>query len=116
MTQIKRDQSLGSRRDFIRTLSEVGGATLILPNFSRTEDAGSTDFPDLATLRTAHANKGVVPPDQTYRMMEWALHFPPQGKFEFDLEAAMKLSRKVGSESMMFYTQDHWGYALYPSK
>jgi hypothetical protein len=48
-------------------------------------------------------------------MMEWSLHFPPQGKFEFNLEEAMRLAREAGSESMLFYAQDHWGYALFPS-
>ena len=116
MTLITSNGFQRNRRDFIRTLGKVGGATLILPNIARSAVSGSTEFPDLAALRSIHSNKGVISPDQTYRMMEWALHFPPQGKFEFDLEGAMKLSREVGSEAMMFYTQDHWGYALYPSE
>jgi len=116
MTLITSNGFQRNRRDFIRTLGKVGGATLILPKIARSAVSGSTEFPDLAALRSIHTNKGVISPDQTYRMMEWALHFPPQGKFEFDLEGAMKLSREVGSEAMMFYTQDHWGYALYPSE
>ena len=57
----------------------------------------------------------MIPPNKTYRMMEWSLHFPPEGKFDFDLEGAMKLTREVGTESVLFYAQDHWGYAHYPS-
>ena len=66
-------------------------------------------------MRSLHGGRGVIPPDGTYRMMEWALHFPPQGRFDFDLEGAMRLSPEVDSESMMFYAQDHWRYALCPS-
>ncbi|HZP00249.1 MAG TPA: alpha-amylase family protein [Terriglobia bacterium] len=73
------------------------------------------DYPQLERLRAEHEKRGIIPPEKTYRTMEWSLHFPPQGKFEFNLEEAMKLARDAGSESMLFYSQDHWGYALYPS-
>lgn len=56
-----------------------------------------------------------VPPNKTYRMMEWECHTPPEGNFEIDLNAALASAVDAGAESMMFYAQDHWGYALYQS-
>jgi hypothetical protein len=103
-----------NRRTFlgVATAAATGGAALL----SRAPSFGAeSNFPDLAQLRLAHQKAGIVSPDKTYRMMEWSLHFPPQGRFDFDLEAAMKLTREVGSESVLFYAQDHWGYAHYPS-
>ena len=48
-------------------------------------------------------------------MMEWEFHTPPQANFQIDLEGAVKAARDAGAENLMFYTQSHWGYALYPS-
>ena len=48
-------------------------------------------------------------------MMEMSLHLPPQGEFEIDLEAVVKRARDAGAEALMFYAQDHWGYAHYTS-
>jgi hypothetical protein len=47
--------------------------------------------------------------------MEWECHTPPQGNFEINLAAALGAARDAGAESMMFYSQDHWGYAFYQS-
>lgn len=47
--------------------------------------------------------------------MEWECHTPPEGNFDIDLEAALKAARDAGAESMMFYSQDHWGHAFYQS-
>ena len=52
---------------------------------------------------------------KTYRTMEWEFHTPPEEKFDINWEAAVKAARDSGAESMMFYSQDHWGYALFPS-
>ncbi len=72
-------------------------------------------YPDLAAKRTAHEAKGIIPANRTYRMMEWECHTPPEGNFDIDLDAALNAARDAGAESMMFYSQDHWGYAFYPS-
>ena len=77
--------------------------------------AQSQDFPSLAKLREAHEKKTPIPPNKTYRMMEWECHTPPEGNFEVDFEEAVKAARDAGAESMMFYSQDHWGHAFYLS-
>ena len=67
-------------------------------------------------LRGEPGGKGIVPPDRTYRMMEWESHTPPEGNFRIDVEGALGAARDAGAESVMFYAQDHWGYAFYPSE
>src|SRR5262249_47863045 len=57
----------------------------------------------------------IVPPNKTYRMMEWECHTPPEGNFEINLEDALAAAKDSGAESMMFYSQDHWGYSFYQS-
>ncbi len=106
-----------ARRDFLKAAVAAGaGLPSALANAGVPSGAtASNDFPDLAQLRRTHEQAGMIPPNKTYRMMEWSLHFPPEGKFDFDLEGAMKLTREVGTESVLFYAQDHWGYAHYPS-
>jgi hypothetical protein len=103
-----------NRRTFLRVAMAAtsGGTALISPAPSFGAESG---FPNLEQLRFAHQKAGMISPDKAYCMMEWALHFPPQAKFDFDLEGAMKSTRDVGSESVLFYAQDHWGYAHYPS-
>ena len=114
MEQETRSGLSESRRAFFRTLGTVAALAGSLPGCSLfRKQAG--EYPRLELLRAEHEKKGIIPPEKTYRMMEWSLHFPPQGKFEFNLEEAMKLAKEAGSESMLFYAQDHWGYALYPS-
>ena len=89
------------------------GAALALPHdYASGADSG---YPDLAQLKLARQKNGIISPDKTYRMMEWSLHFPPEAKFDFDLDAAMKETRDLGTESVMSYAQDNWGYAHYPS-
>ncbi len=114
MAQNKIPDFLSDRRLFLKTLGAAATLPALAPN-SAPAAGGPDDYPQLDRLRAAHEKKGVIPPDKTYRMMEWSLHFPPQGKFEFNLEEAMRLARDAGSESMLFYAQDHWGYALYLS-
>jgi hypothetical protein len=114
MDQVTHFSFAESRRDFFRTLGTVAIIAGSLPGASVFPDQAA-DYPQLDLLRAEHAKKGIIPPEKTYRMMEWSLHFPPQGKFEFNLEEAMKLARETGAESMLFYSQDHWGYAHYPS-
>ncbi len=101
-----------SRRDFLKIASLppaiVSLATIPAPG-------AAEGYPDLAALRAAHAQKGIIPPHKTYRMMEWEFHTPPQADFKIDWEGAMRAARDAGAESMMFYSQDHWGYAHYTS-
>jgi len=58
---------------------------------------------------------GIVPPNETYRMMEWEFQAPPQESFKINVGEAMKATRDAGAESVMVYTQDSWGYCFYPS-
>ncbi len=59
--------------------------------------------------------QGIIRPDKTYRTMELSLHLPPEGEFDIDLDAVMKKARDAGAETVMFYAQDHWGYAHFTS-
>ncbi len=101
-----------SRRSFLKATAGGTAGALLLPREKRFDSGG---YPDLAQLRLAHEKAGVISPQKTYRMMEWGLHFPPQGKFDFDLEGVMRQTREVGTESVMAYAQDSWGYAHYPT-
>ncbi len=105
---------LKSRRRFLKAIGLGAGTAVAWPGV-RMEAADQNAYPDLAQLRTTYDKAGVISPDKTYCMMEWSLHFPPEGRFDFDLETAMSRARDTGAESMMFYAQDCWGYALYPS-
>ncbi len=99
-----------SRRDFLRTVG--AGASAALPQAA----ASPAEFPDRRALQAARARRGILSPAKTYRMMEWECHTPPEGTFDIDVEAALRAARDAGAESMMFYSQDHWGYAFYPSE
>jgi hypothetical protein len=114
-----RPNLIPGRRAFLKTALAGGGSWMFLPGGHNTLQStihnSENNYPDLAQLRFAHQQAGMIAPDKTYRMMEWSLHFPPQGEFDFDLEGAMKLTREVGTESVLIYAQDHWGYAHYPS-
>ncbi len=111
----KRSRFVRSRRRFLQGLGLAATAGGILPGHTPMAEEDRAGYPRLEDLIEEHRRKGIIPPGQTYRMMEWSLHFPPQGKFEFNLEKAMKLAREAGTESMLFYAQSHWGHALYPS-
>lgn len=99
------------RRSFIRL---AGAGTIALSNrlLAGEEQAA---FPDLDRLRREHAQQGIISPARTYRAMEWEFHTPPDQTFDIHLDGAIEASRNAGAESLMFYTQDHWGYAFYPS-
>jgi hypothetical protein len=101
------------RRTFLKLASASAGG-IVLSN-SIPFAVGETTFPDLDRLRNAHRQAGLVSPERTYRAMEWEFHTPPQQTFDINLEGAIAAARDAGAESLMFYTQDHWGYAFYPS-
>ncbi len=104
---------LESRRRFLKTVGIGSGAAMFLP-----EAAGPSqkaDFPSLPQMRAEHEKQRIVSPEKTYRMMEWEFHTPPQENFNINWDAAMTAARDAGAESMMFYSQDHWGYAFYSS-
>ena len=103
-----------SRRAFLRDLGVATGGLIFVPGMARSALAGEDAFPDLA-VTGVHAHQGIVSPDKTYRMMELSLHLPPEGQFDIDLEAVVKRARDAGTEAVMFYAQDHWGYAHYTS-
>ena len=100
------------RRQFLQTLGKssvlAGSMFLPVPLKKTLFAAGPTPPQSQAAIR-------IVPPNKTYRMMEWECHTPPEGNFEINLEPALTAARDAGAESMMFYSQDHWGYAFYES-
>ena len=97
------------RRSFIRTAAGVSAA------LSTQLRAAESQYPDRHALQAAHDGRGIIAPNKTYRMMEWECHTPPEGDFNIDLDHALNAARDSGAESMMFYSQDHWGHAFYPS-
>jgi hypothetical protein len=101
-----------TRRDFLKAVSVGAAATLVPAVCAPAQEAG---YPDVRQLHDAHGQRGIIPPNKTYRMMEWECHTPPEGNFNINLDAALKAARDAGAESMMFYSQDHWGYAFYQS-
>ena len=104
-----------SRRGFFRSVGAGVASSILLPALPLSS-AEATPYPSLAELQAAHHKKGMIPPNKTYRMMEWESHTPPEANFDIDVEGAMKASRDAGAECVMLYTQDCWGYSFYPSK
>lgn len=100
-----------NRRRFFQTIGTGLSAAAMAP---AAEDSGAL-FPDREARVRAHRAKGIIAPNKTYRMMEWECHTPPEANFRVDLDRALNAARDAGAESMMFYSQDHWGYAFYPS-
>lgn len=101
------------RRTFLKVAGASAAGSALAP--PRPFMGAEGDYPDLTRLRLAHENAGIISPEKTYRMMEWEFHTPPQANFQIDVEGAVKAAREAGAESLMFYTQSSWGYALYPS-
>lgn len=103
------------RRRFLQTVG-LGSAAILARSSLQANPDEQAAYPDLAQLRGAHEKLGMIPPDKTYRMMEWESHtWPKETRFDMNLEAAMKVSRGAGAEAMALYTQDTWGYAFYPT-
>ncbi len=46
--------------------------------------------------------------------MEWESHTPPEEHFNINFEAALRCLQDA-APTVMFYSQDHWGYAHYLS-
>jgi len=101
------------RRTFLKH-AVTSASTFALSNhlsIAQTKDG----FSDLSQLRREHNQTGLVSPGKTYRAMEWEFHTPALQTFDINLEGAIAASRDAGGQSLMFYAQDHWGYAFYPS-
>ncbi len=99
------------RRSFVK----LAGASALVLSARQLGAQKKTVFPDIDRLHHEHAQAGIFSPGRTYRAMEWEFHTPPEQTFDIDLKGAIEASRHAGAESLMFYTQDHWGYAFYPS-
>jgi hypothetical protein len=106
------DPRATNRRTFLKLASATASLALSKGISASTNEYA---FPDLDRLRSAHQREGLVSPGKTYRAMEWEFHTPAQQTFDINLEGAIAASRDAGAESLMFYAQDHWGYAFYPS-
>src|SRR5215469_9029755 len=114
----KRGNTTSNRRTFLKVAGAGTGATLALPSslLSGTSNTASDSaYPQRALRRGEHERAGIISPQKTYCMMEWEFHTPPEERFNIDIEGALHAARDAGAECMMFYTQDHWGYAYYPS-
>jgi hypothetical protein len=101
--------------DFVNRRTFLRSAGTGLAAAARGVQAAQAGYPDRGALAAAHNSRGIIAPNKTYRMMEWECHTPPEGNFNIDVEAALNEARNAGAESMMFYSQDHWGHAFYPS-
>jgi hypothetical protein len=101
-----------SRRAFVEM---AGAAGITLAAWPLPAQRSGEGFPDLDHLQREHSASGIVSPERTYRAMEWEFHTPPQQSFDINLPGAIAASHDAGAESLMFYTQDHWGSAFYPS-
>ena len=93
-----------SRRGFFQTVGAGVASSVLLPAFPPSS-AEAAPYPVLAELQAAHRKKGMIPPNKTYRMMEWESHTPPEEHFNINLDAATQAARDAGAESMMFYSQ-----------
>lgn len=100
------------RRSFLK----LAGASAFMAPKLLALTAAKPAFPNLGQLQRQHRQAGIVSPERTYRAMEWEFHTPPQQTFDINVEGAIAASREAGAEALMFYTQDHWGYAFYPSQ
>src|ERR1700690_2629343 len=96
-----------NRRTFLKVAGSGAGAAVLLPRTAAL--AADTGYSNLAQLRAKHEGAGIISPQETYRMMEWEAHTPPEEHFNINLDAATRAAKDAGAESMMFYSQDHWG-------
>ena len=113
MTNQESFRFVSSRRTFLNLAGAGAAATALFPGIPVM--SAQPDYPDPACARAQHEIAGIISPERTYRMMEWEFHTPPQEHFNINFDAAMRAAKDSGAESMMFYSQDHWGYAHYPS-
>lgn len=107
----------GSRRKFLGSVGAGAVTPFLLKGASAPESSSNrADYPDLFQLQAKHLNEGIISPEKTYRAMEWEFHTPPQERFDrLDVNAAAARARDAGAEALMIYSQDHWGYAFYPT-
>ena len=109
----KPEQFMPDRRTFLKIAGSSAGAAALLPHAAAGE--AKSGYPNLERLRAEHEVAGIISPLKTYRMMEWESHTPPEEHFNINFEAALHAAKDAGAEALMFYSQDHWGYAHYTS-
>ena len=109
----KPEQFMPDRRTFLKIAGSSAGAAALLPHAAAGE--AKSGYPNLERLRAEHEVAGIISPLKTYRMMEWESHTPPEEHFNINFEAALHAAKDAGAEALMFYSQDHWGYAHYMS-
>jgi hypothetical protein len=113
MSHEKTSSFMPDRRTFLKIAGSGASAAALLPRTAAL--AAETGYPNLVQLRATHNNAGLITPLKTYRMMEWESHTPPEEYFNINFEAALHAAKDAGAEALMFYSQDHWGYAHYMS-
>jgi hypothetical protein len=112
MSQRKTPSFTPDRRTFLKIAGGSAGAAMMPDATALAADGG---YPDRVQLQDALERAGIISPLKTYRMMEWEGHTPPEEHFNINFEAALRAAKDAGAEAMMFYSQDHWGYAQYLS-
>jgi len=113
MSREKSPVFMPDRRTFLKIAGSGAGAAAFLPRAAARPSENT--YPNLSQLRARHESAGIIPPLKTYRMMEWESHTPPEEHFNINFEAALHAAKDAGAEALMFYSQDHWGYAHYLS-
>lgn len=102
-----------SRRDFFRTLGSgalVGTALPIIR--AGTVTNASTQPQD----QIGSEQKSIVPPNKTYRTLEWEDNYPPSAHLDVNWATAMEATRETGAQCVMVYAKCEWGWAYYPTK
>jgi hypothetical protein len=103
-----------SRRDFFRTLGSGALVGTALPIIRAGTVTNASTHPQ---DQIGSKQESIVLPNKTYRSLEWEDNYPGIAKLgDVDWEAAMLATHEVGTESVMIYAKDEWGFAYYPTK
>ncbi len=113
LPQTPSDPLRHNRRTFIQSIGTTVGSAMLAPGLAAAATEGG--YPDFVALRERHKDRGIILPDKTYRTMELSLHLPPEGYFDIDVPGVMARTRDAGTEAVLLYAQDHWGYSLFTS-
>ena len=82
------------RRQFLQTL---GKSSLLAGSLSLPVPLRKTLFSVGDVQAPSPTGPKIVPPNKTYRMMEWECHTPPEGNFEINLDDALHAARDSGA-------------------
>jgi hypothetical protein len=108
-----KDRLNWSRRNFFRSMGNgaILGTALPMIRVGPVANA-STQTPG----HIGSEQNGIVPPNKTYRSLEWEDQYPPSAKLDVNWPAAMQATRDTGAQCVMVYAKCEWGWAYYPPK